>query len=170
LSSGEDLIIDCEVRGPIDVSECKLTVGRNANITGSLRAFEIEVFGTVAGDVKALNRFTLHASGHLTGDVAASRITIEDGAYFSGTIDILRPPRRNEPSSSTHSVPIAEARYSELVDQKYVRGLTPSEQGEMDALAARLAELDAGFYEPLLQKVGADSVDDHVHHRAFQQR
>jgi len=45
----------------------------------------------VRGNVTATDRVDIRAEGALTGDVSAARISIEDGAFFKGGIDIRKP-------------------------------------------------------------------------------
>jgi cytoskeletal protein CcmA (bactofilin family) len=60
-------------------------------VTASITAREIVVLGKVKGNVSATDRVDIRAEGALTGDVAAARISIEDGAFFKGGIDIRKP-------------------------------------------------------------------------------
>ena len=49
------------------------------------------VLGKVRGNVTASDRVDIRAEGSLSGDVSAARISIEDGAFFKGGIDIRKP-------------------------------------------------------------------------------
>jgi cytoskeletal protein CcmA (bactofilin family) len=149
LFSKQDLFVDCILRGSIEASECKLTIGPNARIEGQVRALELVVFGTISGNVAVKNRVEVHAGARFAGELITSRIVIEDGADFCGSIDMAGP--RNLQQQPAPRPIDAEARYAELVESKYSRGLNTPEQIELDALAAGLAEEDAPFYEPLLQ-------------------
>ena len=68
----------------------RVTVGRNGQVTSSINAREIVILGKVRGNVSASDRVDIRAEGALTGDVAAARISIEDGAFFKGGIDIRK--------------------------------------------------------------------------------
>jgi cytoskeletal protein CcmA (bactofilin family) len=65
-------------------------VGRNGQVSASIAAREIVILGKVRGNVAATDRVDIRAEGALTGDVAAARISIEDGAFFKGGIDIKK--------------------------------------------------------------------------------
>lgn len=87
--SQEDLTIDGDVKGSVDVRDSRLTVGPNGKLeASSLKAREVVVMGTVRGNVEALNKVFIRKDGTLVGDVQTAGIVIEDGAYFKGGIDI----------------------------------------------------------------------------------
>ena len=65
-------------------------MGRNGQVAASITAREIVILGKVRGNVSATDRVDIRAEGALTGDVAAARISIEDGAFFKGGIDIRK--------------------------------------------------------------------------------
>jgi cytoskeletal protein CcmA (bactofilin family) len=82
ISGSESLFIDGKVEGSINLPGNRVTVGRNAR--------EIVILGKVRGNVAASDRVDIRAEGALTGDVTAARISIEDGAFFKGGIDIKK--------------------------------------------------------------------------------
>jgi len=78
------------------------TIGKGLFIKGEITGSEslyidgkiegtINLPGKVRGNVAATDRVDIRAEGSLTGDVAAARISIEDGAFFKGGIDIRKP-------------------------------------------------------------------------------
>jgi cytoskeletal protein CcmA (bactofilin family) len=91
ISGSESLYIDGKVEGSINLPGNRVTVGRNGQVAASITAREIVVLGKVRGNVSASDRVDIRAEGSLSGDVAAARISIEDGAYFKGGIDIRKP-------------------------------------------------------------------------------
>ena len=88
ITGSESLFIDGKVEGSINLPGNRVTVGRNGQVAASINAREIVVLGKVRGNISALDRVDIRAEGALTGDVAAARISIEDGAFFKGGIDI----------------------------------------------------------------------------------
>jgi len=90
LSGSEDLYLDGQVEGSIDLRDHSLTIGPNGRIKASISAREIVVHGKVDGDLHATERVELKRSSSLTGDVLTQRIVIEDGAFFKGAIDIQK--------------------------------------------------------------------------------
>ena len=91
ITGNESLFIDGKVEGSISLPGNRVTVGRNGLVTASVVAREIVVLGKIRGNVSASDRVDIRAEGSLTGDVAAARISIEDGAFFKGGIDIKKP-------------------------------------------------------------------------------
>jgi cytoskeletal protein CcmA (bactofilin family) len=91
ITGSESLFIDGKVEGSINLNGNRVTVGRNGQVSASITAREVVVLGKVRGNVTATDRVDIRAEGALTGDVAAARISIEDGAFFKGGIDIRKP-------------------------------------------------------------------------------
>jgi cytoskeletal protein CcmA (bactofilin family) len=92
--SREDLTIDGEVEGTVECQEHRLTVGPNGKVKASVKAREVVVFGTIHGDVETADKIEIRKDAKLVGDIKTARIGIEDGAYFKGNIDIIRPDTR----------------------------------------------------------------------------
>ena len=90
ITGSESLFIDGKVEGSINLPGNRVTVGRNGQVTSSISAREIVILGKVRGNIIASDRVDIRAEGALTGDVTAARISIEDGAFFNGGIDIKK--------------------------------------------------------------------------------
>jgi cytoskeletal protein CcmA (bactofilin family) len=88
--SREDLTIDGEVEGTVELQEHRLTVGPNGKVRASIKAREVVVLGTVHGNVETTDKIDIRKEAKLVGDIKTARIVIEDGAYFKGNIDIVR--------------------------------------------------------------------------------
>jgi cytoskeletal protein CcmA (bactofilin family) len=91
INGSESLFIDGKVEGSVNLPGNRVTVGRNGQVAASITAREIVVHGKVRGNVTASDRVDIRAEGSLSGDVSAARISIEDGAFFKGGIDIRKP-------------------------------------------------------------------------------
>jgi len=91
LTGSESLYIDGKVEGAINLPGNRVTVGRNGQVAANISAREIVVLGKVRGNCQASDRVDIRSEGSLTGDVIAARISIEDGAFFKGGIDIRKP-------------------------------------------------------------------------------
>jgi cytoskeletal protein CcmA (bactofilin family) len=87
----EDLTIDGEVEGTVECHEHRLTIGPNARVQAGLKAREIIIHGSIHGNVDATDKIDIKKEAKLVGDIKTSRIVIEDGAYFKGSIDISKP-------------------------------------------------------------------------------
>jgi cytoskeletal protein CcmA (bactofilin family) len=91
ISGSESLFVDGKVEGTINLPGNRVTVGRNGQVAANITSREIVVLGKVRGNVIATDRVDIRSEGALTGDVTAARISIEDGAFFKGGIDIRKP-------------------------------------------------------------------------------
>src|SRR6202035_4583838 len=90
VTGSESLYIDGRVEGSISLAGNRVTIGRNGVGAANINAREIVVLGQVRGHLTASDRVDIRSDGSLTGDVVAARISIEDGAYFKGGIDIRK--------------------------------------------------------------------------------
>ena len=105
ISGSESLYIDGKIEGSVNLPGNRVTVGRNGQVSASITAREIVVLGKVKGNVTATDRVDIRAEGSLSGDVAAARISIEDGAFFKGGIDIRKPEGKSAPVPNVQSTP-----------------------------------------------------------------
>jgi cytoskeletal protein CcmA (bactofilin family) len=101
VTGSESLYIDGRVEGSINLSGNRVTIGRNGVVSANISAREIVVLGKVRGNLTASDRVDIRSDGSLTGDVVAARISIEDGAFFKGGIDIRKAgSKADEPAKS----------------------------------------------------------------------
>jgi cytoskeletal protein CcmA (bactofilin family) len=90
LSGSEDLYLDGQVEGSIALKGNSLTVGPNGQVKGSVEAKGVVVQGKLEGNIQASDRVELRKSAVVTGDISTQRISIEEGAYLKGKVDIHR--------------------------------------------------------------------------------
>src|SRR5260370_5525159 len=88
--SDEELQIDGKVEGNISLRGHRLTVGRTAQLNSEINAREVIVYGNASGNLRARDRVEIKRDGQVIGDITTTRISIEDGAYFKGHIEIER--------------------------------------------------------------------------------
>ena len=88
LSGSEDLYVDGQVEGSIALKNNSLTIGPNGQVKASVDAKGIVVQGKLEGNVQASDRVELRKSAVVTGDISTQRISIEEGAYLKGKVDI----------------------------------------------------------------------------------
>ena len=96
--SREDLYVDGDVEGTIELMEHKLTVGPNGKVHAGVKAREVVALGAIQGNVEASERIEIRKDAKLVGDIKTARIVIEDGAYFKGSIDIVKAEPKVLPS------------------------------------------------------------------------
>ena len=111
----EDLVIDGQIDGTIELLENKVTIGKSARVKATIKAREVVIHGTVHGNVEASDKIDLRRDAHLVGDIRAARIAIEDGAIFKGSIDVTKvevpkaAPRPNAVSAVPTAPPVVGA-------------------------------------------------------------
>jgi len=88
--SREDLYVDGDVEGTIELMDHKLTIGPNGKVHAGVKAREVVALGVIQGNVEASERIEIRKDAKLVGDIKTARIIIEDGAYFKGSIDIVK--------------------------------------------------------------------------------
>lgn len=96
LSGSEDLYIDGQVEGSIELKGNRLMVGPNGRVKANVNARSAIIQGKMEGNIRASDRVDLKQTAVVTGDIATQRISIEDGAYFRGGVDIQKEAPRQE--------------------------------------------------------------------------
>ena len=96
ISGSESLYVDGRIEGTVNLPGNRVTIGRNGVVAANITAREIVILGKVRGNLTASDRVDIRNEGSLTGDVVAQRISIEDGAFFKGGIDIRKPGLKAE--------------------------------------------------------------------------
>ena len=105
LSAGEDLLIEGQFEGNINLDDHCLTVGTEGHVKAEIRARQVVILGSVTGNVAAREKIEIRRTGHVVGDLVAATVAIEEGAYFKGSIDIAR----GEGSGASRDVPAQNA-------------------------------------------------------------
>ena len=96
--SREDLYIDGEIEGTMEALEHTLTIGPHGIVHAAVKAREVVALGSITGNVEASDKIEIHKEAKLGGDIRTARIIIEDGAYFKGSIDIVKPEPAKAPA------------------------------------------------------------------------
>lgn len=89
LHSENDVFLDGEIEGDLDVENCRLMIGPHGKVVANVRAREVDIHGIMTGNVESTERTSIRASGQLIGDVRTGGIVIESGAMFKGKLEIV---------------------------------------------------------------------------------
>ena len=89
LSGSEDVYVDGQLDGKVDLAGNSLTVGPNGRVHANIVAKTVTIGGTLDGNIQASERTELRKTAVVNGDVQTRRIAIEEGAYFKGKLEIL---------------------------------------------------------------------------------
>jgi len=92
IHSREDLTIEGEVEGTIDMIEHRLTIAANGKVRANVKVREIEVLGSIEGTIEAVEKVNIRKSAQLVGDIHSAGVIIEDGGYIKGSIELSRQP------------------------------------------------------------------------------
>jgi len=112
--SKEDLYVDGDLEGTVEALEHRVTIGPHGTAKAGIKAREVVVQGTIQGNVEATDKMEIKKDAKLVGDIRTARIVIEDGAYFKGSIDIVKPepvkaPPKPQPMASGPGAPVVAA-------------------------------------------------------------
>jgi cytoskeletal protein CcmA (bactofilin family) len=105
LSGEEDLFMDGDIEGTITLKESRLTVGPNARVLADINVRDIVVFGNVTGNVRASGRIELCDTATISGDIFASRLSIEENATIQGRVELIAPAVAASTPAPVHSMP-----------------------------------------------------------------
>jgi len=89
LHSRQDVLVDGEIEGVLEVENCRLTIGPHGKAVANTRAREVDIHGELKGNVECTEKVSIRTSGRLEGDIRTAGIVIETGAYFKGRVDII---------------------------------------------------------------------------------
>jgi cytoskeletal protein CcmA (bactofilin family) len=98
----EDLFIDGQIEGKLDLGNASLTIGPNGNVKADVTAREVVVRGRVEGKISGRERIHIWNTGQVTGEVHCERIAIEEGAMLRGKVEAGKVPAK---ASETRSSP-----------------------------------------------------------------
>lgn len=105
LSANEDLLIEGQFEGTVSLDDHRLTVGTGGQVKAEIRARQVVVLGSVSGNVSTSDKIEIRRTGHVVGDLKAGAVAIEEGAYFKGSIDILRDESQEESGVPSAEIP-----------------------------------------------------------------
>lgn len=88
ITGNEDLLIEGQVEGEINISSHQVTVGQSGQVNANITANNIKVEGRVKGDILGSEKVVIAKTGNVRGNIVSPRVTLEDGAVFKGSIDM----------------------------------------------------------------------------------
>lgn len=95
IQSKQDLFLDGEIEGNLDVENFRLTIGPNGKVFANARAREVEIQGKITGNVESAENTAIRTTGELVGDIRTGGIVIESGALLKGRVEIVSRNRQN---------------------------------------------------------------------------
>lgn len=107
LTASEDLTVDGQLEGRIDLPEHTLTIGPNAKVTADIVAKVVTVFGTMSGKITANGMLDIRRGASVEGEVTCTRISIQDGASFTGKVAMGKHATSAAKSAEASKLPVA---------------------------------------------------------------
>jgi cytoskeletal protein CcmA (bactofilin family) len=109
LNGSEDLTIEGQVEGTIQLRDHVLTIGANGRIKAQVFAKAVIVLGEVTGNVTASDKVDIRDAGSVDGDIVAPRVAIAEGAHFRGSVDMQRKGAATQPAAKPAATAAAAA-------------------------------------------------------------
>ncbi len=107
LTGDEDLTIEGQFEGSLNLQDHCVTIGQHGQVKADITARQVVVGGKLTGKINARDKVEIRRTGHVTGDLSSSGVAIEDGAYFKGSIEILRDEdKKTAPRLPTSSLSV----------------------------------------------------------------
>jgi cytoskeletal protein CcmA (bactofilin family) len=100
LTGNEDMVIEGQVEGKVDLPNNQLTVGANGKVKAEIHAKGVVIVGHVIGNVIGLERVEIQATGKVEGDVTAPKLIVAEGAHLNGAIQMTQKGNRTEAAGS----------------------------------------------------------------------
>ena len=97
----ENLVIEGSMKGNVELEKRNFTVGSKGRVDGEINARNVSISGQLNGIIKAGGKVEITKEADFFGDIKAKSISVEDGAYFKGSIELSREPHRKGSSAST---------------------------------------------------------------------
>ena len=107
LTGNEDMVIEGQVEGKVDLPNNQLTVGADGKVKAEIHAKSVVVVGRVDGNVFGLERVEIQATGKVEGDVSAPKLIVAEGAQLNGAIKMTNKGDRTGAASSEATPPTA---------------------------------------------------------------
>src|SRR5262245_3456983 len=109
LNGSEDLTIEGQVEGTIQLRDHVLTIGANGRIKAQVFAKAVIVLGEVTGNVTASDKVDIRDNGSVDGDIVSPRVAIAEGAHFRGSVDMQRKAGQPQAAKPTKAATVQPA-------------------------------------------------------------
>ena len=103
VTGSEALYIDGKIEGIINLADNRVTVGRNGTVAANINAREVVIMGKVTGNIQCGDRLDIRSEGSLTGDIVTQRISIEDGAFLKGSVQVRASEQKHDKAQQQQS-------------------------------------------------------------------
>jgi cytoskeletal protein CcmA (bactofilin family) len=105
----EDLQIEGSMKGNIELQKHNFKVGASGQLEGEITARNVSVSGEFKGNIHCHEKVKITREADFYGEIKAKSISVEDGAYIKGVIELDREPNRKPADTGKPQTPAAEA-------------------------------------------------------------
>ena len=91
---GEHLVVEGSMKGNVEMEKHNFTVGSKGRVEGEINAQNVKISGQMIGNIKTQDKVEITKDADFVGDIRAKNISVEDGAYFKGSIELDKEPHR----------------------------------------------------------------------------
>ncbi|MEO2196607.1 MAG: polymer-forming cytoskeletal protein [bacterium] len=110
LSGSEDLTIEGQVEGKIELRQHVLTIGPHGRIRAEVAAKAVVVLGEVIGNITASDKVAIQDKGAVEGDITAPKVAIAEGSIFRGAIDMSAASQpESQPTGAGKGAPVEKS-------------------------------------------------------------
>ena len=99
----ESLYIDGRIEGAVNFAGHRVTIGGNGSVAANINAREVVIIGEVQGNIQCTDRLDIRSEGSLTGDIVTQRISIEDGAFLKGSVQVRASEHKHDKTQQQQS-------------------------------------------------------------------
>ena len=92
IRGSEDIVVDGQVEGRIDVPGHMLTIGPTAMVQADVNASVVIVFGSVIGSVTALEKAEIRKTALVEGAITCGCLSVQEGATIIGQVETTNRP------------------------------------------------------------------------------
>jgi len=97
-----DIIIHSKIKGTITVvDQGKIILERESSFEGTIFCQDIDVFGSVQGNIVASGALTVRSSANISGTVKAGKMTVYPGATLNMEAHAETEEKKNSPKNKS---------------------------------------------------------------------
>jgi cytoskeletal protein CcmA (bactofilin family) len=122
----ENLVIDGSVKGNIEMEAHNFALGPNGRVEGEIHARNIRISGQMIGNINTQGKIEITKEADFQGDIRAKTISVENGAFFKGSVELIREPAQKtisaEKSTANNDSPKYQDPKARLVEESAQKG------------------------------------------------
>jgi cytoskeletal protein CcmA (bactofilin family) len=131
----ENLLIEGSMKGTIDMTKHDFYLGPEGRFEGEIHALNVNIGGEMKGEIKSKERVVITKDADFQGDIKTKMISLEDGAYFKGSIELDKKDRNKSTTATITSGSVQK-------DAVVMASKTPTDEHPPDKTTATSKKLD----------------------------